>query len=70
MYIYLFILVFFKICFQFSYIKQAFPVGFFYDNNGPPYRSLNWLLPSGLLAQLVECCTNIADVKGSNPIQA
>ena len=28
MYIYLFILVFFKICFPFSEIKQAFPVSF------------------------------------------
>ena len=24
----------------------------------------------GLLAQLVECCTSIAEVMGSNPVQA
>ena len=27
-------------------------------------------LPVGLLAQLVERCTGIAEVKGSNPVQA
>ena len=27
-------------------------------------------LPVGLLAQLVECCTGIAEVMGSNPVQA
>ena len=27
-------------------------------------------LPVGLLAQLVECCTSIAEVMGSNPVQA
>ena len=30
----------------------------------------NDLLPVGLLAQLVERCTGIAEVKGSNPVQA
>ena len=28
------------------------------------------LLPVGLLAQLVERCTGMAEVKGSNPVQA
>ena len=27
-------------------------------------------LPVGLIAELVECCTGIAEVTGSNPIQA
>ena len=27
-------------------------------------------LPVGLLAQLVECCTGIAEVMGSNPVRA
>ena len=30
----------------------------------------NGLLPAGLLVQLVERCTRIAEVKGSNPVQA
>ena len=33
-------------------------------------NQLNDLLPVGLLAQLVGGCTGIAQVKGSNPIQA
>ena len=28
------------------------------------------LIPVGLLAQLVECCTDIAEVMGSNPVRA
>ena len=28
------------------------------------------LLPVGLLAQLIECCTGITEVKGLNPVQA
>ena len=30
---------------------------------------LKKLLPVGLLAQLVKCCTGIVEVKGSNPVQ-
>ena len=30
----------------------------------------NYQLPVGLLAQLVERCTGIAEVMGSNPVQA
>ena len=33
-------------------------------------NQFNNLLPVGLLAQLVERCTGIAEVKGSNPVQA
>ena len=33
-------------------------------------NQFNDLLPVGLLAQLVECCTGITEVKGSNPVQA
>ena len=33
-------------------------------------NQFNDLLPVGLLAQLVERCTGIAEVKGSNPVQA
>ena len=33
-------------------------------------RVYNDLLPVGLLAQLVERCTGIVEVKGSNPVQA
>ena len=33
-------------------------------------EQFNNLLPVGLLAQLVELCTGIAEVKGSNPVQA
>ena len=33
-------------------------------------RSTNEQLPAGVLAQLVERCTGIAEVKGSNPVQA
>ena len=29
-----------------------------------------WLAPDGLIAQVVEHCTSIAEVMGSNPIQA
>ena len=32
-------------------------------------NQFNNLLPVGLLAQLVERCTGIAEVKGSNPVQ-
>ena len=31
---------------------------------------LNGLLPAGLLVQMVERCTGIAEVKGPNPVQA
>ena len=34
------------------------------------YSSLHDQLPVGLLAQLVERCTGIAKVMGSNPVQA
>ena len=34
------------------------------------YSSLHDQLPVGLLAQLVERCTGIAEVMGSNPVQA
>ena len=33
-------------------------------------NEFNYLLPAGWLAQLVERCTGIAEVKGSNPVQA
>ena len=33
-------------------------------------NQLNDLLPVGLLVQLVARCTGIAEVKGSNPVQA
>ena len=33
-------------------------------------NQFNDLLPVGFLAQLVERCTAIAEVKGSNPVQA
>ena len=33
-------------------------------------NSLNDQLPVGLMAQLVERCTGIAEVMGSNPVQA
>ena len=33
-------------------------------------NQLNDLLPVGLLVQLVECCTGIAEVNGSNPVKA
>ena len=33
-------------------------------------NQFNDMLSVGLLASLVECCTGIAEVKGSNPIQA
>ena len=33
-------------------------------------NQFNDLLPVGLLAELVERCTGIAEVKGSNPVQA
>ena len=33
-------------------------------------NQFNDLQPVGLLAQLVECCTSIAEVKGSNSAQA
>ena len=34
------------------------------------YELTKWPAPSGLRAQLVEHCTGIAEVIGSNPIQA
>ena len=34
------------------------------------YELTKWLAPSGLIAQLVEHCTGIAEVMGSNPVQA
>ena len=33
-------------------------------------NQLNDLLPVGLLVQLVECCTGIAEVNGLNPVKA
>ena len=33
-------------------------------------NQFNDLIPDGLLAQLVERCTGIAEVKGSNPVEA
>ena len=33
-------------------------------------NQLNDLLPVGLLVQLVECCTSIAEVNGSKPVKA
>ena len=33
-------------------------------------NQFNYLLPVGLLAHLVERCTGIAEIKGSNPVQA
>ena len=33
-------------------------------------NQLNDLLPVGLLVQSTACCTSIAQVKGSNPVQA
>ena len=38
--------------------------------SGYIYNSLNDQLPDGLMAQLVERCTGIAEVMGSNPVQA
>ena len=38
--------------------------------NGYILNSLNDQLPVGLMAQLVERCTGIAEVMGSNPVQA
>ena len=34
------------------------------------YELTKWLAPSSLIAQLVEHCTGIAEVMGSNPVQA
>ena len=34
------------------------------------YELTKWPAPSGLIAQLVEHCTGIAEVMGSNPVQA
>ena len=39
-------------------------------NESDPYSNVHYLLPVGLLAQLVERCTGIAEVIGSNPVQA
>ena len=36
----------------------------------PEKNSYHDLLPVGLLVQLVERCTGIAEVIGSNPVQA
>ena len=41
-----------------------------YHFHGFITNQLNGLLPVGLLAQLVERCTSIAEVSGSNPAQA
>ena len=38
--------------------------------NGYITNSYNDQLPVGLIAQLVEHCTGIAEVMGSNPVQA
>ena len=38
--------------------------------HGSITNQLNDLLPVGLLAQLVECCTDITEVRGLNPVQA
>ena len=34
------------------------------------YELTKWPAPSGLITQLVEHCTGIAEVMGSNPVQA
>ena len=43
---------------------------YFENNNGYITNSYNDQLSVGLIAQLVEHCTGVAEVMGSNPVQA
>ena len=49
---------------QFKYMIFRIPLHF------SPSSGIRWYqLPDGLIAQLVEQCTGIAEVMGSNPVQ-